>query len=205
MESIDSNSKLKISKMKSYFKEKTFDAAQNYKFIMESEEILNNTLIIAEKCIACFEKGGKLLLAGNGGSAADAQHLAGEFVGRFEKNRKGLNAFDLNSNNAVITAIGNDISHEDIFSRQVEALGKENDIFFAYSTSGNSNNILKAIEMAKSKNILTIGFTGNREGKINNLCDYLIKIPNANTARIQEGHHLIGHIICGIVENSFFK
>ena len=205
MESINLNSKLNISKMRSYFRETTSEAAQNYRLIMESEDLLNETILIAEKCVMCFKRGGKLLLVGNGGSAADAQHIAGEFVGRFEKNRKGLNAIDLNSNNGIITAIGNDYSNEEIFSRQVEALGKENDILLAYSTSGNSKNILKAIKEAHKIKMLTIGFTGNKEGEINHLCDYLIKIPNSNTARIQEGHHLLGHVICGMVENAMFE
>ncbi|MFV2058410.1 MAG: SIS domain-containing protein, partial [Thiohalomonadales bacterium] len=131
------------------------------------------------------------------------QHIAAELVGRFEKERAGLAAMALNTNASNITAIANDFQYSQIFSRQVEALGREGDLFIGISTSGNSANIVNAVECAKSMNITTVGLTGNTGGALKGLCDFCICVPSDNTARIQESHITIGHILCGLIENKF--
>ncbi|AMP99718.1 phosphoheptose isomerase [Pedobacter cryoconitis] len=150
-----------------------------------------------------FKQGKKLLLIGNGGSAADAQHIAAEFTGRFCKERIALPAIALTTDTSALTAIGNDYGFEQIFARQIEALGSDGDVLIAFSTSGNSPNILKAVEIAKHKGLIIIGMSGNEEGKLNILCDINININHKNTARIQEMHILIGHILCESVESLF--
>ena len=136
------------------------------------------------------------MLAGNGGSAGDAQHMAGELVSKFMFNRPGLNAVALTSNSSIVTAIANDFGYEYIFSRQIEALGEAADIFIGYSTSGLSKNILRGFEIAKKNGLITIGFTGIRNTPMVELCDHLIQVPSEETPRIQEGHLILGHIIC---------
>jgi D-sedoheptulose 7-phosphate isomerase len=153
--------------------------------------------------IECIKKGGKIMFAGNGGSAADSQHLAAELVGRFLKDRKPMAGIALTTDTSIITAVANDYSFDDIFSRQVEGLGKPEDVLFGISTSGNSPNILKAIETAKSIGIITIGLTGNGGGKMTQAVDYLIDVPyKGKSARIQEVHILIGHILCELIEDA---
>jgi D-sedoheptulose 7-phosphate isomerase len=159
----------------------------------------------ANTCITALKAGKKLLFAGNGGSAGDSQHMAGEFVSRFNFDRPGLAAIALTVDTSILTAIGNDYGYEFSFSRQIEALGSEGDVFFAYSTSGNSPNILKALEAAKKKNMVTVGMTGNRKGKMDAMCDVCVCIPSASTPKIQEGHLVIGHAICGLVEEVLFQ
>ena len=144
------------------------------------------------------------MLAGNGGSAADAQHIAGELVSRFEFDRPGLPAIALTTDTSILTAIGNDYGYHRLFARQIEALGNKGDIFIAYSTSGNSENICEALGVAKEREIITVGMTGNKGGKMNILCDFLIEIPSSSTPKIQEGHLVIGHIICGLIEDELF-
>lgn len=158
----------------------------------------------ALKCVDCFKNSKKVILAGNGGSAADAQHIAAEFVSRFEFDRPALPSIALNTDTSMLTAIGNDYGYEKTFTRQLSANGNEGDIFIGISTSGNSPNIIDAIKYAKESNIFTIGFSGNG-GKLNDLCDLPIPVPSNVTARIQESHIMIGHIICGIVEVTLFK
>ena len=133
------------------------------------------------------------------------QHFAGELVGRFKLEREGLAAISLNDNNSIITAIANDYGYEYVFSRQIEAIGGEGDIFISFSTSGNSKNIIKGLKEARGRGIKTIGFTGKYGGEMVNYCDHIIKIPNNETERIQEAHILIIHIICGIIEKYFYK
>lgn len=152
-----------------------------------------------------YKNGKKTLLAGNGGSAADAQHIAGEFVSRFYFDRPGLPSIALSTDTSILTAIGNDYGYEKLFSRQVQAQGNEGDVFIGISTSGNSSNILFAIEECKKKGIYTIGFTGQTGGKMADICDLIIKVPSLETPRIQESHILIGHIICCIVEDIIFN
>lgn len=165
------------------------------------EEIESIVLAI----VKCLKSKGKLLLAGNGGSAADAQHIAGEFVSRFAFDRPGLSAVALTVDTSILTAIGNDYGYEKLFSRQVQAIGNAGDIFIGYSTSGKSPNILLAFEEAKAKGLLCIGLTGNRGGPMRDLCDHLLEVPSDSTPKIQEGHLVLGHIICGLVENAIYK
>lgn len=150
---------------------------------------------------ASLRQGNKLLLCGNGGSAADAQHLAAEFVGRFRKERRGLPAIALNVNTSVITALGNDYSFDYVFARQVEALGRPGDCLAAISTSGNSPNVLEAVRAAREKGIKVIGLTGAAGGRLADSCDICLRVPAESTPRIQEMHILIGHIICELVED----
>jgi D-sedoheptulose 7-phosphate isomerase len=161
---------------------------------------------VAERITAAFRAGNKVLLAGNGGSAADAQHIAGEFVSRFCFDRPGLPAFALTVDTSVLTAIGNDYGYERLFERQIQASGRAGDVFWGYSTSGRSPNIIRAFEAARSAGMFTVGFTGNGAGaaQMRELTDVCIDIPSPSTPRIQEAHLLCGHIICGIVEEKIF-
>jgi D-sedoheptulose 7-phosphate isomerase len=159
---------------------------------------------VVDLCMRSLKAGGKILFAGNGGSAADAQHMAGEFVSRFNYDRPGLAAVALTVDSSILTAIGNDYGYDYVFARQIEALGRAGDVFFAYSTSGNSANIIRALEAAKAKRVSRVGLTGNRGGAMNPLCDYLLAMPSAHTPRIQEGHLMVGHAICAAVEARMF-
>jgi D-sedoheptulose 7-phosphate isomerase len=161
--------------------------------IEASCEMINETLL----------SGGKILLAGNGGSAADAQHIAAELTGRYVKERKALPAIALTVDTSALTAISNDYGYERVFSRQIEALARPNDLFIGISTSGNSANILKALESAKAMGCKTIGLSGRDGGKMNELCDMNIIVPDDVTARIQEMHILIGHIFCKSVDEQY--
>jgi D-sedoheptulose 7-phosphate isomerase len=158
----------------------------------------------ANACISSLRAGGKILLAGNGGSAADAQHIAGELVSRFIFDRPGLPAIALTTDTSILTAIGNDYGYDRLFARQVQAHGKQGDILMCYSTSGESPNILKAITEAKSLGVVTIGLCGNRGGVMVDMCDYALEVPSPATPKIQEGHLVLGHIICGIIEQEIF-
>jgi len=153
-----------------------------------------------DACVQSLQKGGKLMLCGNGGSAADSQHLAAEFTGRFSKDRPPIAAVALSTDTSALTCIGNDYSFNDIFARQVLALGKAGDCLIAISTSGNSGNVLAAVAAAKSLGISTIGLLGRDGGKLKAQCDISIVVPSQVTARIQEAHILIGHSLCGAVE-----
>lgn len=159
---------------------------------------------VAEACVKSLGQRGKLLFMGNGGSAADSQHLAGEMVSRFAYDRPGLAAVALTVDTSVLTAIGNDYGYELLFSRQVEALGQPGDVLFGFSTSGKSPNILKALRTAREMGLVTVGMTGNRGEAITQLVDHCVEIPSACTPNIQEGHIVVGHIICGLIEASIF-
>lgn len=152
-----------------------------------------------------MQRGNKVMLCGNGGSAADSQHIAAEFTGRFYLEREPLPAVALTTDTSALTAIGNDYGYEDIFLRQVKALGQNGDVLVGFSTSGNSKNIVKAMEFAKSKNIINVALTGQSGGKMKELADVLISIPSSDTPRIQESHIMIGHIICELVEKTLFE
>lgn len=171
--------------------------------ILQQQSLLDNINIVANRCIDMFKAGNRLLIAGNGGSAADAQHIAAEFVCRFNFERPGLPAMALATNYSMITAAGNDYSFDDIFAREIEANGRAGDIFIGITTSGNSVNILRAMQAAKSKDILCVGLAG-AAGKIQKEADICLSIPSTCTPRIQESHIMIGHIICEIVENRLF-
>lgn len=191
--------------------EKSFITNQISSSIKVKENILNdNTLIeqISNSCdlaIQTYQKGNKTLIAGNGGSAADAQHIAGEFVSRFYFDRPGLASVAITTDTSILTAIGNDYGYDKIFSRQIEANGKNGDLFIAISTSGNSTNILLAIQRAREMGISVIGLTGASGGKMKELCDICICVPSSETPRIQESHIVIGHIICAAVEDILFS
>jgi D-sedoheptulose 7-phosphate isomerase len=158
----------------------------------------------AAACIASIRAGGKLLLAGNGGSAADAQHIAGELVSRFAFDRPALSSLALTTDTSILTAIGNDYGYEKLFARQVQAHGVKGDVFIGYSTSGTSPNILRAFEEARARGLVSIGMTGNRGGPMRELCDHLLEVPSAETPKIQEGHLVLGHILCGLIEADIF-
>ncbi len=157
---------------------------------------------VAKACVKAIEDEQKILLFGNGGSAADAQHIAAELSGRYRKERKALPALALTTDTSALTAISNDYGFDYMFSRQVEALAKPNDVVIGISTSGNSPNVLHGIKTAKELNCITIGFSGNDGGELNNLCDVNLVIPSNVTARIQEMHILVGHICCQIIEEN---
>ncbi|WP_445146023.1 D-sedoheptulose-7-phosphate isomerase [Dyella sp. Tek66A03] len=155
--------------------------------------------------VAALKRGNKLMFAGNGGSAADAQHWAGELVSRFYFDRPGLPAVALTTDTSILTAIGNDYGYDYVFARQVEALGREGDVFFAISTSGNSKNILRAINAARSQGLGVIGFTGESGGAMAERCDVCFRMPSSETPKIQEGHEFIGHLLCGLIEHEMFS
>lgn len=166
---------------------------------------LSDTIVNVSKIIIdCYRNGGKIILIGNGGSAADAQHIAAEFVGKFKLERKSLPAIALTTNTSILTALANDYGYETIFSRQLDSLANDKDILIAITTSGNSSNILKAVESVKLRNIKVVGMTGKNGGKLKDIADVTIRIPSDNTPRIQEAHITVGHIICCLVENTLF-
>lgn len=174
------------------------------------QKLLSNSILISEirkvavACTNAYSRGNKVLLCGNGGSAADAQHLAAELSGRFYFDRAPLAAEALHVNSSYITAVANDYSYQDVYARAVRGSGKKGDILIALSTSGNSENIIRALQTAREIGILTVGLTGETGGKMKEYCDYLINIPSTDTPRIQESHILVGHIICESVEASLF-
>jgi D-sedoheptulose 7-phosphate isomerase len=148
-----------------------------------------------------LKKGGKILICGNGGSAADSQHIAAEIVGRFKKERKGLPAIALTTDTSILTSVGNDYGYDYIFARQVEALCRPEDLVIGITTSGNSANVVRAMEAAKTIGATTVGFTGGTGGKLNALCDFNLVMPSSVTARIQEAHIFVGHCLCEILES----
>ncbi len=171
--------------------------------LLNSKEALNTISILVEKALNSLELGGKIIFAGNGGSFADAQHLSAEFSSRFMFDRSPLASLALGTNSSAMSAIGNDYGYERVFSRELEAIGMDIDLFIPITTSGNSVNIIEVVKIAKKKNIETIAFTGANNGAINKICN-CICVPSTDTARIQECHILIGHIFCGAVEKIFF-
>jgi D-sedoheptulose 7-phosphate isomerase len=154
--------------------------------------------------VKALNGGRKILFAGNGGSAADAQHWAGELVSRFYFDRPGLPAIALTTDSSIITAIGNDYGYDYVFARQVEALGQEGDVLYAISTSGNSKNIIRAIESAREKGVIVVGLTGQGGGKMMDMCDVCFRVPSTETPRIQEGHEALGHLLCALIEQEIF-
>jgi len=158
---------------------------------------------VANVIVECFKRGNKILICGNGGSAGDAQHISAELVGRFVRERIPLPSIALTTDTSALTAIGNDYSFEDIFKRQVEALANKGDIILGISTSGKSQNVINAFGAGSFKSCILIGLTGNGGGEFNKICDYNLVVPSSVTARIQEAHILIGHIICEIIDHNF--
>lgn len=172
--------------------------------LLSNTEILNAVNNTINEIVTCYNAGGKVLWCGNGGSAADAQHLAAELSGRFYYDRPPLFSEALHVNTSYITAVANDYSYDIIYSRLVEAMGKKGDVLIGLSTSGNSANVIKALEKANEMGITTIAFTGKTGGKMNGIGKYLINIPSTDTPRIQECHMLLGHTICELVEMNLF-
>jgi D-sedoheptulose 7-phosphate isomerase len=174
------------------------------KKLLEDTNLTSLIKEVAKKCVEVYERGNKTLIAGNGGSAGDAQHMAAELSGRLNFDRPGIPSIALTTNTSALTAIGNDYGYENIFSRQVQSDGVEGDLFLGISTSGNSRNIIKAFEECKKRGIITVGLTGASSHKMNEICDYCIMVPSESTARIQECHILIIHTICSVVEETLF-
>ena len=185
-------------------REQLLATVRNLEAMAADAALVEMVATVAGKCSEALRRGNKVLFAGNGGSAADAQHLAGELVSRFAYDRPGLAAFALTTDTSVLTAIGNDYGYEHLFARQVQAVGVAGDVFFGISTSGRSPNILAAMRMAREKGMVTVGLTGRLGGQMPDLCDVLLRVPSDSTPRIQEGHIAMGHAICQIIEATLF-
>jgi D-sedoheptulose 7-phosphate isomerase len=165
--------------------------------------ITDSVVNSAQLCIDCLKNGGKILILGNGGSAADAQHIAAELVGRYKTDRKGLPAIALTTDSSAITSISNDFGYDHVFDRQVEALANKGDVIIGISTSGKSSNVNNALKLASKLKCITIGFSGQGGGEMNKICDNNIVIPSKDTPRIQEMHIVIGHTICHLIDLNF--
>ena len=181
------------------------DSFNNLQKVINDKGLILEIEIVTTKIIQAFKDGNKLLLCGNGGSASDAQHIAAELSGRFIKERKPLYAEALHVNSSYMTAVSNDYGFESTYSRMLEAIGKKGDVLIALSTSGNSENVVNAVKMANSLDMLSVGMSGATGGKIKELCQHNIIIPSSNTARIQEAHIIVGHIFCQIIEEKLFE
>ncbi len=190
--------------LKAYISSEILRAMEIKRSIAKDRVILSLIEQAARKMIEVYRKGNKIMLGGNGGSAADAQHIAGEFVSRFYFDRPGLPCIALTTDTSILTAIGNDYGYEQLFARQIQANGQSGDLFIGISTSGNSPNVIRGLEMCRAMGITTIGLTGESGGSMAALCDICIRIPSQETPRIQEAHIMIGHILCAIVEESIF-
>jgi D-sedoheptulose 7-phosphate isomerase len=172
--------------------------------VLQDENLLKVVCEVVNKIVAALQNGNRIYFCGNGGSAADAQHLAAEFSGRFYAERKALPAEALHCNTSYLTAVANDYGYDAVYARLIDGIGNNGDILLGLSTSGNSTNIVKAFEVAQSKNIITVGFTGASGGSMKELSDFLMNVPSTDTPRIQESHILLGHIICQLVEEKYF-
>ena len=173
--------------------------------LLQNEKLLQAVCDAVNVIVEAFRNGNRVYFCGNGGSAADAQHLAAEFSGRFYTDRKALPAEALHCNTSYLTAVGNDYGYDVVYSRMIEGIGQKGDVLVGLSTSGNSPNIIKAFEAAREKQMTTIAFTGESGGKMKPLSDYLLNVPSTDTPRIQESHILLGHIICQLVEQKYFN
>lgn len=180
------------------------ESIQTKQLILEDDAFLERIKQAADEIVNCYRADGKVLLCGNGGSAADAQHIAAELSGRFYYDRPPLFAEALHVNTSYVTAVANDYGYDEIYARYVMAAGKKGDVLVGLSTSGNSPNVLKAMQVAKEKGMITIAFTGKTGGEMVKTSDFLLNIPSTDTPRIQESHILIGHIICELVEMTIF-
>lgn len=190
--------------MKQYIKDQIKKSYETKQDIYNNEELLNKIEDVAKRCVALYKTDKKTILAGNGGSAADAQHIAAELVGRYGFDRPSIPSLALTTDTSNLTAIGNDYGYDQVFSRQLEGMGQDGDIFIGISTSGNSVNIIKAFESAKKKGITTVALTGRDGGEMAKIADVALVVPSTSTPRIQESHILIGHIICDIIEKKIF-
>jgi len=190
--------------MKEYIKDQIKKSYETKQTIYNNEVLLDKIVEVAQRCVSLYKGDKKTILAGNGGSAADAQHIAAELVGRYGFDRPSIPSLALTTDSSNLTAIGNDYGYEKVFSRQLEGMGQEGDIFIGISTSGNSVNIINAFESAKKKNIFTVALTGRDGGKMAEIADIALVVPSDSTPRIQESHILIGHILCDIIEKEIF-
>ncbi|WP_345989348.1 D-sedoheptulose 7-phosphate isomerase [Sulfurimonas sp. HSL1-2] len=190
--------------MRAYLENEISASIETKQKILNDDALLNTIAAAATACVEAYRRGNKTLLAGNGGSAADAQHIAAELVGRYGFDRPSIPSLALTTDTSNLTAIGNDYGYDKVFSRQLEGMGVEGDIFFGISTSGNSQNIVNAFESAKAKGITTVALVGRDGGKMGQMADIAIIVPSNATPRIQESHILIGHIICDVIEKELF-
>lgn len=190
--------------MKEYFRQEVSKTQSTLERLAADENIADLVEKIARRSCEALRGGNKLLFAGNGGSAADAQHLAGELVSKLNFDRPGLAAFALTTDSSVLTAIGNDYGYDKVFARQLNAVGVAGDLFFAISTSGRSPNVMNGLREARRKGLITVGFTGQPGGDMPPLCDYCLQVPSTETPHIQEGHIVLGHVICGLIERELF-
>ncbi len=190
--------------MKNYIIKQIADSAATKQAILDNDALLEMIVTVAQECVAVYRRGKKTMLAGNGGSAADAQHIAAELVGRYGFDRPSIPSLALTTDTSNLTAIGNDYGYDKVFSRQLEGMGQEGDLFIGISTSGNSQNIINAFESAKERGISTVALVGRDGGKMAAMADFAIVIPSNATPRIQESHILIGHILCDIIEKELF-
>ena len=179
------------------------EIAEHLKVAETMSSLTNKVEIAAQLCIDALQEGGKLLIFGNGGSAADAQHIAAELVGRYKVNRKGLSALALTTDSSALTAIGNDFGYKSLFDRQVEALANKGDVLIGISTSGKSINVINALKLGSQLQCKTIGFSGNDGGQMNKICDVNLVIQSKDTPRIQEMHIVLGHTICHLIDLEF--
>ncbi len=191
--------------MQSSFVKKRIDASARIKLKMAESEVVEAIKRAAEYIVQALRLGGKVLLCGNGGSAADSQHIAAELVGRFKLDRNPLAAVALTTDSSILTSVGNDYGYHDVFRRQVEALGKKGDVLIGITTSGSSKNVILAMRAAKEKGMITVGLIGEKSEAMKDIADVVISIPSKETPRIQEAHILVGHIICEFVERFFFE
>lgn len=190
--------------MKNYMKDQIKKSYETKQAIYQNEELLNKIVEVCRVCVELYKGKNKTILAGNGGSAADAQHIAAELVGRYGFDRPSIPSLALTTDTSNLTAIGNDYGYDKVFSRQLEGMGQTGDIFFGISTSGNSQNIINAFEVAKQKGIKTVALVGRDGGVMAKMADIALIVPSDSTPRIQESHILIGHIICDIIEKEIF-
>jgi len=188
------------NRIEAYVKAEFEKTRRNFERMSEDGEMLSQVGAALDLSVSALRAGKKILFAGNGGSAADAQHWAGELVSRFYYDRPGLAAIALTTDTSILTAIGNDYGYDYVFARQIEALGQAGDVFYAISTSGRSKNIIRAIGAARKLGMHVIGFTGDNGGDMNSLCDINFRIPSDETPRIQEGHEFLGHTLCALIE-----
>ena len=190
--------------MKEYIKDQIKKSYEIKQELYKNDDLLEKIVTVAQLCLEVYHNGKKTMLAGNGGSAADAQHIAAELVGRYGFDRPSLPSLALTTDTSNLTAIGNDYGYDFVFSRQLEGMGQEGDTFIGISTSGNSVNIINAFESAKKKGITTVALTGRDGGKMASIADIALVIPSNSTPRIQESHILVGHILCDIIEKELF-
>ncbi|MBL0708254.1 MAG: D-sedoheptulose 7-phosphate isomerase [Sulfurimonas sp.] len=190
--------------MKNYIQNQIKKSYETKIAIYKNEDLIDKILEVSQLCVELYKGSNKTILAGNGGSAADAQHIAAELVGRYGFDRPSIPSLALTTDTSCLTAIGNDYGYDKVFSRQLEGMGQDGDIFIGISTSGNSANIINAFKSAKEKNITTVALVGRDGGEMAKIADYSLVVPSDSTPRIQESHILIGHIICDIIEKEIF-